>query len=67
MYINIHIATFFLYYLPTSYGNLSTEPFGNIFKLPDPATKIPVLAKLIQLENVPNWQINADVKNRCVF
>ena len=36
------------------YGNQSIEKFGNLFELPEAASKIPVLAKLIQLDGVPD-------------
>ena len=36
------------------YGNQSIEPFGNLFELPESASKIPVLSKLIQLDDVPD-------------
>ena len=50
----------------SSYGNQSIEPFGNLFKLPDAASKIPVLAKMILCHGMPNRQINDDIENRYV-
>ena len=47
------------------YGNQSIEPFGNLFELPDAASKIPILSKLIELDNVPAFNLkDPQVGNR---